>query len=52
MVFYFFKRDHYGIRGIANEEIISYGSNRTLYLKIKEYPSVLLSIKCHVPQRS
>ena len=46
------KLHHYGIRGIVNEWIQSYLTNRTQYVQMKEYSSVLQSIKCGVPQGS
>ena len=44
------KLNHYGIRGIANNLIKSYLSNRKQYVQIGDIKSDLLNINCGVPQ--
>ena len=46
------KLNHYGIRGIANNLIKSYLSNRKQYVQIGDIKSSLLNINCGVPQGS
>ena len=46
------KLNHYGIRGIANNLINSYLSNRKQYVQIGDVKSSLLNINCGVPQGS
>ena len=46
------KLNHYGIRGIANNLIKSYLSNRKQYVQIGDTKSSLLNINCGVPQGS
>ena len=46
------KLNHYGIRGVANDLIKSYLSNRKQYVQIGETKSNLLNINCGVPQGS
>ena len=44
------KLEHYGIRGIANEFIVSYLKNRKQFLSINEIKSDILNVKIGVPQ--
>ena len=46
------KLNHYGIRGMANNLIKSYLSNRKQYVQIGDTKSNLLDINCGVPQGS
>ena len=46
------KLEYYGIRGVVNNWISNYLSNRQQYVQINECSSDLLSIKCGVPQGS
>ena len=42
----------YGIRGVVNEWISNYLTNRRQYVQINEYASDFLNIRCGVPQGS
>ena len=44
------KLEHYGIRGIANELIVSYLKNRKQFLSINGIKSDILNVKIGVPQ--
>ena len=46
------KLAHYGIRGVANNWLASYLSNRKQYVSIDECNSDLLNVLCGVPQGS
>ena len=46
------KLEHYGIRGLANEWVKSYLSNRKQYVSISGYDSNLADVKFVVPQGS
>ena len=46
------KRDHYGIRGVANKWICSYLMNRSQYVCINDTSSECMNITCGVPQGS
>ena len=52
ITFYLTSWHHYGIRGIANEWIKSYLSNRQQYVSINSHDSNKLEIKHGVPQGS
>ena len=47
-----FKLDHYGIRGVANDVIRSYLTNRKQFVSGNGYLSSLLDINIGVPQSS
>ena len=46
------KLEYYGVRGLANDLIKSYLTNRQQYVEIENHPSDLMSITCGVPQGS
>ena len=46
------KLSHYGIRGVSNDWVKSYLSNRSQYVSINGYDSSLAAINCDVPQGS
>ena len=46
------KLNHYGIRGVSNDWLKSYLSNRHHYVPINGHESGLAAINCGVPQRS
>ena len=46
------KLNHYGICGVSNDWFKSYLSNRSQYVSISGYESVLDAINCGVPQGS
>ena len=46
------KLNHYGIRGVANEWIRSYLTNRKQYVSYNKHSSTLLDVTCGVPQGS
>ena len=48
----FKKLDHYGIRGIAQNWLVSYLSDRTQFVEIENNKSQVLKIKCGLPQDS
>ena len=46
------KREHYGIRGLANKWVSSYLENRSQYVCINDTNSECMNISCGVPQGS
>lgn len=46
------KLDHYGIRGIVKEWLISYLTNRTQYVEFENTKSSVCNVNCGVPQGS
>ena len=46
------KLEHYGVRGLTNECLKSYISNRKQYVSINGFDSNLADIKFGIPQRS
>jgi hypothetical protein len=48
----FAKLEHYGIRGIAKEWLISFLSHRNQFVQLGKYKSNILHIGCGVPQGS
>ena len=46
------KLNYYGIRGVSNDWLKSYLSNRSQYVSINGYESGLAAINCDVPQGS
>ena len=46
------KLNHYGIRGVSNDWLESYLSNRNQYVSINGFDSGLTTINCSVPQGS
>ena len=46
------KLEHYGVRGLTNEWLKSYISNRKQYVSINGFDSNLADVKFGIPQRS
>ena len=46
------KLNYYGIRGVSNDWLKSYLSNRSQYVSINGHESGLAAINCDVPQGS